>query len=172
MVASHPLQLTTVTHLRLARAVLDGFSSIPVPVREELAQEAAFRTWCRRGVAHERAYVRRTARNLAVDWLRHLDTVRAHQRCRPPLPPDWSLDDQLDVRRAIAMLEAEAPAEYRVVLRLYLEGAPTDELVEEVLGAPRRQVEPAAWSRARDLLYKRRARSLRWLRARLQPRDQ
>jgi DNA-directed RNA polymerase specialized sigma24 family protein len=138
---------------------LSGFAPrIPWCVLEELAQEATLRTLTR-AADNPRAFARRTAHNLAIDWLRrHRDE---------PLDDDQGAPDPWkasDARLDVETLLAAAPARHRtLVARLYLHGEALEDLIEEEVGGSREDVAEAEWARARDVLYKRRRRSLAWL---------
>lgn len=141
-----------------------SFHAIPPPIRDELAQEAALRTWQCAGVTDPAALASRIARNLAVDWLRR-------QRFVVPLEHDvagrdpWArADARLDVARALEALDRAPPTYRHVVSALYVEDRDVGELVDEETSADTL----TARHRARDRIYKRRRRGLAWLRERLQ----
>lgn len=140
---------------------------IPRPVLDEIAQEAALRSWSAAAVRDPRAFASRIARNLAIDWIR---------RAREVSLGDWDggasavwdprLDARLDAQR-IRTLLAIAPSAYRATLRaLYLDEDTVEQLVERTSPG----ADPRGRARARDLVYKRRGRALAWMRARLEPR--
>jgi len=143
---------------------LSGFAPrIPWCVLEELAQEATLRT-LHRGADNPRAFARRTAHNLAIDWIRRHREEPLEEHHRAPDP--WaSRNARLDVRSILA----DAPARHRILLtRLFLHEEPLEDLIEEEVGGCREQVPAAEWNRARDLLYKRRRRSLAWFAQKLE----
>lgn len=143
--------------------------SVPVCVRQELEQEARLRTLCAQGVECPEAFARRVARNLAIDWLRRSRMVGlddALQATHPALRAA-PREHGFDLERLREVLR-KAPQRHREVLaRLYLQEDPVDALVAESLGASRDDVGEAAWGRARDAVYKRRTRALRWVRDRM-----
>jgi DNA-directed RNA polymerase specialized sigma24 family protein len=141
--------------LTTARRTLAGFHQIPRPVRDELAQETLLRT-LRLGdqpLDRPRAFVRRVARNLAVDWLRRRresalpDTETGHDR--------WQArtDARLDAQRVLRLLD-RSPTYREVLSRCFLEELEVDDLVDAecAVDEPRHRV--------RDRIYKRRARGL------------
>jgi len=137
---------------------LSGFAPrIPWCVLEELAQEANLRTLTR-GADNPRAFARRTAHNLAIDWIRHQreEPLTEHQKARDPWP---SRNARLDVE---TLLEAAPPRHRALLTRLFLYEEPLEHLIAEEVGGSRMQVPEGEWKRARDLLYKRRRRCLAW----------
>lgn len=149
--------------LAAARRALCGYRSLPSEIREEIVQEAAFRLSASSGVAYPGAFVRRVAHHLAIDALRRrrshvpLDTVADD----PVLPllgagPWERVDAALEVGRAVGWL-TDAPRRVRETVEALVLAERT---IDELLGdAPDRM-------RARDVLYKRRARAAAWMRAR------
>ena len=140
------------------------YRAVPVCVRQELEQEARLRTLSAEGVDCPTAYARRVARNLAIDYLRRRRTV-PFEEGQLACPSSWR-EEALDLRR-LAVLLPLAPASHREVLtRLFLREESVSAMVAEVAGGPRKAVDEATWSRARDAVYKRRRRALTWLRER------
>jgi DNA-directed RNA polymerase specialized sigma24 family protein len=142
--------------LAAATAVLRTFRSIPLAVREELAQEATLRTLVQPDVVHPPAFARQVARRLAIDWQRRTGEV--------PLPDhDLAIEDgllrQLEARallRCLAAYTATAPRGHReAVARLV-----ADECDRGATPAP---VDPLE----RDRWYKQRRRTRTQLREQL-----
>lgn len=138
---------------------------MPAEVREELAQEATFRTWQAHLVREPPRYATRVAQRLAIDWLR-----RRFEEPDPTVADDaeatpW--ERRVEARSALRVVEsviAGAPDLHRETLRLlYVEERTLEELLEERLRAG----SAGDRSRERDLLYKRRTRALSWIRAKL-----
>jgi hypothetical protein len=150
--APHRLPLEV---LRAARGELSRFvHQIPPQILDELAQEAVLRLWCAQGVHEPCAFVRTVARRLAISHLRRAREIPSAELPERVTSEDH-LEDAIDAGRARALLEG-APEPYRRVLEaLVLEERTVDELVRGEDGAARR--------RARDLVYKHRARGLSWL---------
>jgi DNA-directed RNA polymerase specialized sigma24 family protein len=147
------------------RAVQRFHSQIPVEVREELAMEAVTRTLEARQMRSPPGFARRVARNLAIDWLRARREVLVERELADPREP--SVIAQLDAERAVSLL-ARAPRSYRTTLQaLFLAEIEVDDLVASECGE-REELTEAAWGQARDRVYKRRARGLRWLRTHLE----
>ena len=153
-----------------ATAQLTRFHKIPASVREELVQEALLRTWHSPGVHHPRAFVCRTAQNLAISWLRR---SRHRERPSPVVLEDaadtWvqQIEARMDLERVAAQVRS-APPSYRQMLVCVLDEVSIPTLVRAELGLSEDQAERTAWVQRRDALYKRRRRSLAWLRVRLQ----
>jgi DNA-directed RNA polymerase specialized sigma24 family protein len=142
---------------------LSGFSRrIPWCVLEELAQEATLRT-LQVPADNPAAFARRTARNLAIDWLRRQREEALDEQHAGGDP--WQVSDaRLDVEAALS----RAPARHRTLLaRLYLREESLADLVAEEVGGSREQVGEDVWGRGRDALYKRRRRSLDFFAERL-----
>lgn len=165
-VATH-LNLTRTPHwpgvLAAVRRHLDRFHRIPVPVRDELAQEAVARALGVSDIVAPSALTRRIAHNLAISWLRRLREERLPDG-REVGSGAWQtqIDARIDVERVFAVLDG-APSAYRdVVRRCFLEDVDVDTLIDEerVLGEAR--------SRVQDRIYKRRARGLAWARRHLE----
>jgi len=136
--------------------------AVPACVAEEHVQEAWLRTWKRGGdIGRPGGYARQVRRNLAVDWVRRQRAVPFEEGRQAA--PRWR-EDTLD-RRRMRWLLRQAPPTYREVLqRLYLDEEPVAQLVAEVAGGVRAEVGERAWGRARDVVYKRRRRGLKWMR--------
>jgi DNA-directed RNA polymerase specialized sigma24 family protein len=155
------VDLARVAH-RAATSALRGFRSVPHAVREELAQEAALRTWSTPGVRDVRGFAAQVARRLAVDWIRRAGARGAAWTDLSPVPElsPWQqrIEARMDLDRVWALL-ARAPGLHRdTLLRFAVEGSTVDELLAAEPGAtaPREQ--------RRDLLYKRRRRAVAWIR--------
>src|SRR5262245_17164806 len=104
--------------LREAAMVLSRFRrQIPDCVQEELGQESVVRVLMARSVSVPLAFVRRVARNLAVDWLRQHRQQESHRgtELRPDRSWQQQVEQQLEVERVRAALSA-APETYRVLL--------------------------------------------------------
>lgn len=151
-----PVQL----RMSAAKELLGFRSRLSAEAREDLAQEAMVRLLAARGVVNPVGYVRRVARNLAIDQLRRsreipVDTLP--ERAVAPLS-----GAALDGPRLVALV-ARAPAAHRRVLEALLVGRTVDELVQaELAERSDGATDPAARARARDAVYKRRARALAW----------
>jgi DNA-directed RNA polymerase specialized sigma24 family protein len=143
---------------------------IPACVQEELGQESVARVLAASSVLVPPAFVRRVARNLAIDWLRQRRQQEGHEDAE--LCPDRSWQQQverhLEVERVRVAL-AEAPAPYRRLLEaLVFDELDVEDLVAaELLERGQEPGDPQRWGLARDTVYKRRARALSWLRRRL-----
>jgi DNA-directed RNA polymerase specialized sigma24 family protein len=146
--------------LRAATKTLRRFRGIPWPVRQELAQEAALRTWLSAGVRNPATFAGCVATRLAIDWLRRRARAREVGAGELPVLPEsvsWSgrVEAALDLERVYARI-ADAPGVHRETLVAYVEGL----TIEEMLAT-----RPAgARGLARDVLYKRRRRALEWIR--------
>jgi DNA-directed RNA polymerase specialized sigma24 family protein len=149
------------------RKVVGGFHKIPATVREELAMEAVARTLEAVEARKPVSFACRVARNLAVDWLRRRREVSLEVEVAGPPP---STLRRLDAERAVQLLERAPEAYQRTLAHLYLWEGEVDELIRCEVGE-REEIGDTRWRRARDLVYKRRARGLRWLRARLEEAD-
>jgi len=140
--------------------------ALPRCIAEEHAQEAWLRTWRRGGVRQPGGYEHTVRRHLAIDWLRRQRTEPYEDGAPGRACSRWR-EESLDALR-LRQLLAQAPTAYRdVLVRLYLVEASVSDVVADLAGGPRQVVGEAAWSRARDLVYKRRRRGLAWLRERM-----
>ena len=144
---------------RAATRALAHFRTVPREVREDLAQEAALRTWQTPAVRHPERFATLVARRLAIDWLRRrLDVPTGYVADVPEVAP-WQC--QIEARlvlRVVGAAIARAPRLHReTLLLLYVE----EQAIEDVVAGE----EGVAWARQRDLMYKRRRRAVSWLRA-------
>ena len=148
---------------RAATRALVGFRSVPREVREDLAQEAALRTWQAPAIRHPDRFASLVARRLAIDWLRRRLDVDVANACDVAEVAPWQrqVEARLTVRAVLATI-AGAPRLHRETLQLLF----LDEHdIDEVLLAA--GVDEDARGRMRDALYKRRSRATAWLRSRL-----
>ena len=154
--------------LGAAAAALSAFRHIPGSVRAELGQEAVTRYLDSSHVRDPRPFVRRVARNLAIDWVRK---SRYEQPCAEP----WSsfsdgarwqhqIDAHLDVSRAAHVLQG-APRNYQELAdALFFQGLELEELVDHELSARGvSRADTKAMTLVRDALYKRRSRTVSWI---------
>jgi DNA-directed RNA polymerase specialized sigma24 family protein len=156
--------------LEAAAAVLSRFRhQIPPCVQEELGQESVARVLTASEVLEPPAFVRRVARNLAIDWLRQ---QRQQGGGDIELVQDsaWQqrVEGRLELERVRAALD-EAPGPYRALIEaLVFEELELEQIItRELLERGQDPSDPGRWGLARDAVYKRRARALAWLRRRL-----
>ncbi len=144
------------------RRSVRGFRQIPIPVREELAQEAIARALGVADVEAPLALTRRIARNLAVDWLRRRREEHLHEQEAGSDGWQAQMHARLDAQRAVAVLERAPPSYREVVHRCFLEDVDVDTLIDE-------ECRPGeARGRVQDRIYKRRTRGLAWTRRALE----
>jgi DNA-directed RNA polymerase specialized sigma24 family protein len=138
---------------------------IPECVRQELGQESVTRALAASAVRVPPAFVRRVARNLAIDWLRGQLGESEDSELLPG--SDWQrqVEEHLDLERVRSALSS-APAPYRTLLEaLVFEARDLEELISaEMLERGHDPGDPVSWGLARDAVYKRRTRALAWLR--------
>jgi DNA-directed RNA polymerase specialized sigma24 family protein len=151
---------------RSARAALRPYRGrLPHAVCEEIEQEAVLRCALSIGVSFPCAFVRRVAAHLAIDELR---------RARPtaPLEPSLVTDpwEQVDAGIELAQIRAAlrfAPHAVRTLIEAHALGERTlTDLVDAELST-RGDHSERARARARDTVYKRRARAVAWMRTAL-----
>ena len=162
-----PSALPVPTVLRSAAASLARFQ-MPWQVREELVQEATLRTLAARDVRDADRFARGVGRRLGIDWLRRSGRERCVDELEEaPERSPWEdrVQSDLDYHRARVALEGAPPSYRRTLVALYVEERTVEEVVTELAGAAG---SAEARRRARDLVYQRRIRALRWLRSRLE----
>ena len=154
------------TVLRSAAASLARFR-MPWQVREELVQEATLRTLAARDVRDADRFVRGVGRRLGIDWMRQSVRERCVEVEEAPERSPWEdrVQSDLDYHRARVALEGAPPSYRRTLVALYVEERTVEEVVTELAGAAGSTEDRR---RAKNLVYQRRIRALRWLRTRLE----
>lgn len=135
---------------RAASRALRRFRGLPAAVRQELAQEAALRTWAARDVRDWAAFARQVARHLATDCLR---------RERPSAGLDVELEEAVPFARRL-----EARSQLRR-LAWALRRSHHWPTVWAFAWEERTVAELTAGGDTRDLWYKRRRRAQVFARA-------